>query len=163
MAFFHANESAEMIMPTSTAKARLCQMMVIAVTTIITSTSCKGILFRILKLFHLKVKNETTIITPVSAAIGINSITGAATSTIKIMASAATTPATRLRAPALILTSVCAIMGQPPMPVKKPFRMLDAPCARLSREPLPLVSVISSTKLSVSSPSVKPTTATMAA
>ena len=105
---------------------------------------------------------KLAIITPVSAAIGMRSITGAPTNTIRMMASAATTPATRLRAPALMFTSVCAIIGQPPMPEKKPLSILDAPCATASREPLPLVSVISSTRLSVSSPSVKPTAATTA-
>ena len=162
MAFFQANDSAEMMMPINTASAKLCQMIVMPVTTIMTTTSCNGILFRILKLFQLKVKNDTTIITPVRAAMGIFSITGAPTRTMAMMVMAATTPATRLRAPALRLTSVCAIIGQPPIPVKKPLSMLEAPCASASREPLPLVSVISSTRLSVSNPSVRPTAATTA-
>ena len=150
------------MIPIKTATARLCEKMVTKVTITITHTSVFGILLMILKLDHLKVKNATTIITPVRAAIGIFSIIGAATKTMRMIVTAATTPAIRLLAPAFRFTKVCAIIGQPPIPLKKPFRILDAPCARDSREPLPLVSVISSTKLSVRSPSVSPTAATTA-
>ena len=75
---------------------------------------------------------------------------------------APTTPATLLRAPAFRFTNVCAIMGQPPIPVKNPFSILEAPCAIDSLAPFPLVSVISSTKFKVNKPSVSPTAATIA-
>ena len=151
-----------MMIPVRTATAKLCVMMVMAVTKMMMKTSVFGILFKILKLDHLKVKNATTIITPVSAAIGIFSIIGAAIRIIIRIARAAITPETLLLEPALRFTRVCAIIGQPPIPEKKPFRMLEAPCARLSLEPFPLVSVISSTRFRVKSPSVSPTAATIA-
>ncbi|MNL25519.1 hypothetical protein D3C87_1470040 [compost metagenome] len=77
---------------------------------------------------------------------------------IKIV-SAATMPESLALDPAERLTRVWAIIGQPPIPKKNPFNMFAPPWAMHSRFPLPFVPVISSTRFSVSSPSVNPTEA----
>ena len=65
-------------------------------------------------------------------------------------------PDKRFTAPLLILIMLCPIIAQPPIPPKKPVTMLANPCAKDSLFGLPLVSVISSIKLSVRSVSIRP-------
>ena len=75
------------------------------------------------------------------------------------MVNEAIIPDKRAREPADKFTKVCAIIGQPPIPKKKPFKIFALPCAIHSLFPSPFVSVISSTKFKVSKPSVNPTAA----
>ncbi len=70
----------------------------------------------------------TTInITPTKAAIGICSIRGAPKSTKHNNATAATAPDKRPRPPELTLMMDCPIMAHPPIPPKRPFKMLAPP------------------------------------
>ena len=114
---------------------------------------------KILRLAHSKVPAATIIMTPVSAAIGNLPMTGAPTRMMTKMVKAATIPESLARDPAERFTKVCAIIGQPPIPKKNPFRILAPPCATHSRLEFPFVPVISSTKFRVNSPSVNPTAA----
>ena len=113
----------------------------------------------ILKLAHSNVPIATIIITPTKAAIGNLPITGAPYKMISKMVNAATIPDNRALEPAERLTKVWAIIGQPPIPKKNPFKILALPCAIHSLFPFPLVAVISSTRFKVNNPSVKPTDA----
>ncbi len=158
-ALSQANTKAEIITPIKTAKAKLCKKIVINVTTSITKISCFGILVKALKLAHSKVPMATIIITPVKAAIGNNSITGAPTRIITKIVKAAMIPDNRALEPEDKLTKVWAIIGQPPIPKKKPLAIFAVPCAKHSLLLFPFVPVISSTKFKVNKPSVKPTAA----
>ena len=129
------------------------------VTVIITKTSDFGILLKVFKLAHSKVPMATIIITPVSAAMGNFPIMGAPTRIMSNMVNEAMIPESRALEPAERLTKVCAIMGQPPIPKKKPLAIFAVPCAIHSLLLLPFVDVISSTRFNVNKPSVKPTPA----
>ena len=74
-----------------------------SVTTIITITSVNGILPNTLRLAHSNVPIDTMIITPVSAAIGNCSITGAPHMMKESNPRDATIPESRARAPEEIL------------------------------------------------------------
>ncbi|MNX86872.1 hypothetical protein D3C86_1187740 [compost metagenome] len=115
----------------------------------------------ILKLAHSKVVIATIIITPTKAAMGNFPITGAPNRMIIKIVNAAIIPESLALEPAPRFTKVCAIIGQPPIPKKKPFKIFELPCAMHSLLLFPRVPVISSTKFSVSKPSVKPTAATI--
>ena len=127
MALSQAKTKAEIITPIKTAKAKLCNKIVITATSIPTNISCFGILLIILKLIHSKVPIATITITPTRAAIGNCSIIGAPNKIITRIVSAATIPDKRAREPAERFTNVCAIMGQPPIPKKNPFSTLAPP------------------------------------
>ena len=159
LALSQAKTNADIITPINTARAKLCIKIVINVTTSITNISFLGILVKDLKLAHSKVPMATIIITPVSAAIGNNSITGAPNKMMAKIVNAATIPDNLALEPDDKFTHVCAIMGQPPIPKKKPLAILAVPCAKHSRLLFPFVPVISSTKFRVNKPSVNPTAA----
>lgn len=104
-----------------------------------TARSTDG-LFIIFKVSFLNVPTDTTIINPVNAAIGICSIK-AAPNRIKVrIINEATIPETLLLPPAAMLTRLCPIIAQPPIPLKNPERTFAAPCAKHSRLPF-LVSL----------------------
>ena len=142
--------------------AKSCQT-VMADTAISTTASVRGILCKILKLLQAKVPITTINITPTKAAIGICSIRGAPKSTKHNNAMAAVAPDKRPRPPELILIIDCPIIAQPPIPPKRPFKILAPPWATHSRLPLPRVSVISSIRLSVIRLSIRPTAARISA
>ncbi len=127
LALSQAKTKAEIITPIKTAKARLCIKIVIKATKTPTKISCLGILLIIRKLIHSKVPMATINITPTKAAIGNFSITGAPNNTIQRIVKAATIPDKRALEPADKFTKVCAIMGQPPIPKKNPFKILALP------------------------------------
>ena len=162
VAFFQAKTNEDMITPTITAMARSCQT-VTADTVISTTASAKGILYRMRKLLQAKVPTTTMNITPTRAAIGTCSIHGAAKRMKPSKAMAATMPERRPRPPALTLMMDWPIMAQPPMPPKRPLRILAEPCAIHSRLPDPRVSVMSSMRLRVIKDSINPTAASSTA
>ncbi len=145
--------------PTRTARARLWRMAVTSVTVTITKISDFGILLKVRRLAHSKVPTATMIITPVSAAMGSNSMRLAPYMTNMSRATAATMPLSRARAPEEILIRLWPSIAQPPMPEKKPERMLATPWATASLFPRPRVSVISSIMLRVRRLSMSPTPA----
>ena len=160
-AFSHANTSAEMMTPISTASARLCSSTVMPATKKPTRLSRVGILPIALILAHSKVPMATIIISPVRAAIGIFSMYSAPNMMNTSSITEATMPDRRARAPEEMLMRLWPIMAQPPMPEKNPVTTLARPCAIASLLLLPRVSVISSMRFSVSRLSIRPTPATI--
>src|SRR5690606_23745959 len=82
VALLQAKTKADIIINTITATAKLRKIMVIPATIIVTKISLTVILVTFLKMPQLNVVIATIIITPTNAAIGIISITGAATKII---------------------------------------------------------------------------------
>ena len=144
--------------PTKTAMAKSSNTVTVETTTKI-KASFRGILLMILKLLQANVPMTTMNITPTKAAIGICSMTCAPNNTKQSSAIAATIPDKRPRPPELTLMIDCPIIAQPPIPPKRPLRILAAPWAKHSRFPLPRVSVISSIKFKVINDSISPTAA----
>ncbi len=106
LALSQAKTKAEIITPIKTAKAKLCNTIVINATTIPTKISCFGILLMILKLAHSNVPIATIIITPTKAAIGNCSIIGAPNKIIPSIVNAAIIPDNRALEPAERFTKV---------------------------------------------------------
>ena len=152
-----------MITPIRTARAKLCSTAVTMVTTSMINTSLVGIRRNVRNDAHSNVPMATMIMSPVSAAIGSCSISGAPKRIKTKSITAATIPDKRARAPDETLIRDWPIMAHPPMPLKSPLRILALPCATHSRLPCPRVCVISSMMFNVSKLSSKPTPATMAA
>ncbi|MNR11388.1 hypothetical protein D3C85_1276850 [compost metagenome] len=105
----------------------MCINTVMAATVTPIKISAFGILLMIRKLLHSKVPMATIIITPTKAAIGNLPITGAPTKIISRMVSEPIIADNLALAPAERLTKVCAIIGQPPIPKKKPFKIFAVP------------------------------------
>ena len=158
---FHVKFSDATMTPANTANARLCIKMVIRMTMIMTTMSLVGIFPKVLSEDHSKVPMTTMNMTPTSAALGITAMTGDPTMTNSSRKSAAERPESLDRPPELMLIIDWPIIAQPPMPEKKPDTMLPAPSAIHSLFALPLVSVISSIRLSVRRDSTAATPARM--
>ena len=146
------------MIPTRTAIAKSCKTVTVE-TRMITKASILGMLDSIRRLDHSNVPITTINITPVSAAKGIISTSGAAKRSIPNRKSAAAIPDKRPLPPPRILIILCPIMAQPPMPPKKPFTTFAKPCPIHSLFPRPRVSVSSSTKVRVIKDSISPTAA----
>ena len=153
-----AKLSAAITIPHSTAVARSVNT-VMTVTATTTMASCSGTLPSTRSEPQANVSCATTNMTPTSAASGMWAISGDRNSTNSRIMTPPTRPDRRERPPEPRLIMVWPIMAQPPMPPNRPETMLAAPSATHSRLGWPLVCVMSSVRLKVSSVSSKPTIA----
>ena len=126
-ALSHANTSAAIMTPTTTAKAKLCRNTVTKVTITITKISDFGILLNEPKLAHSKVPMATMIIKPVRAAMGTFSMKLEPNIINTSNITEATIPESRARAPLETLIKLWPIMAQPPIPENIPESILAAP------------------------------------
>ena len=128
-----------------------------------TKASVSGTLVSTLIEFQAKVPITTMNMTPTSAASGINSMMGLATTINASRNRAAAIPAIRVRPPDFTLIMDCPIIAQPPMPPKKPVTVFATPCATHSWLAPPRLLVISPTRFSVSRLSIRPMAARISA
>ena len=102
-------------------------MAVIKVTKTITITSELGIFLKVLKLAHSKVPIATINIKPTRAAIGSCSIKLLPNIINTKSITAAVIPDNLALAPEDVLIKLCPIIAQPPIPDKKPEKILAIP------------------------------------
>ena len=126
LACSQANTNADIITPTTTAKAKSVAIVTADTVTKI-SASLIGTLPIIRKLDHSKVPITTINITPISAASGICSISAEPTRINSNKKTAALMPDSRPRPPELTLIMLWPSIAQPPMPPKSPVTVLATP------------------------------------
>lgn len=153
-AFFHANTSADIITPATTASARSQEITVIAVTTMITNASLLGIFGSILNVGQAKVPITTMNMSHTRAARGINAIYFVANTIRTMRNTEAEIPDIRPRPQFEILIIDCPIIAHHPIAPKNPHTPFAIPCPTDSLLLLPRFSVISSIKDKVISDSV---------
>ena len=119
-AFFQSNTRAEIMTPATTARARLSEITVIAVTAIITKASLLGIFGSILNVGQAKVPITTINMSQTSAASGIIDIRLVANTIRRIKNTEAEIPEIRPLPPFDILIIDCPIIAQPPIAPKNP-------------------------------------------
>mmetsp|Transcript_816 Transcript_816/g.1418 ORF Transcript_816/g.1418 Transcript_816/m.1418 type:complete len:214 (+) Transcript_816:291-932(+) len=157
---FHAKESADMMVPATTAWAK-SSTTVIQETRTMMAVSSLGILPNNLRLDQLKVCWQTRSIIPTKAAMGICPKRGAAATMPVPRARDIDMPASLLLPPLSTFMRDCPINAHPPIPPVSPLKKLPRPWPRHSLLVLPLLpsSTMPSTSWSVRRLSIKPTVA----